>query len=138
MHQENLPSSSEQVDAICAPSSTKTLPLYILLGFILILRHNVRRECAAAMMKTCSGFLLAGWRARAWKMTPKEAWRMRCIKGAYAAHRAILAKGRKLCVEANEARRRNAKARRELKKREKLVGPLLARKGDGEGILRGI
>jgi hypothetical protein len=37
------------------------------------------------------------------------------IKGARHGHATILAQGRKLCVEANEARRRNAAARREAK-----------------------
>jgi hypothetical protein len=40
------------------------------------------------------------------------------IKGARHAHKTILAQGRKLCAEANEARRRNAAARREAKAKQ--------------------
>jgi len=65
---------------------------------------------------------IAGWRAHAF-ILPREFFvKMRRQKGAKHAHASILAAGRKLCAEANEARRRNCAARREAKKRAAILG----------------
>jgi len=65
---------------------------------------------------------LAAWKASAFQLTREKAQKMRRQKGAKHANAKMLAAGRKLCAEANEARRRNCAARREAKKRESILG----------------
>ena len=54
---------------------------------------------------------------------PRVGFKMLSTKGARHAHKSILAQGRKLCEEANVARRANAARRREEKAKQALLGP---------------